>query len=98
VPTPSPSGGPLEFNVAIARVRKDPDRSGQVIVTFQLSVTGGSGEYQYFCEGTALSGPKRDRPSARSGAIVESYKVTSSDGQTVERKFFFAARDFPPVT
>jgi hypothetical protein len=98
VPTPTPSGGPLEFNVTIARVRKDPDHPGQVIVTFQIEVTGGSGAYQYACEGTALSGPTRDRPSARSGAIVESYKVTSSDGQTAERKFFFAARDFPPVT
>jgi hypothetical protein len=79
-------------------VRKDPDRPGQVIVTFQIEATGGSGEYQYLCEGAALSGPTRDRSSARSGAIVESYKVTSSDGQTVEQKFFFAARDFPPVT
>lgn len=98
VPTPPPSGGPLEFNVTIARVRKDPDRPGQLIVTFQIEAAGGSGEYQYFCEGAALSGPTRDRSSARSGAIVESYKVTSSDGQTAERKFFFAARDFPPAT
>jgi len=98
VPTPPPSAEPLNFNVTIARVRKDPDRPGQVIVTFQVEVSGGSGEYQYFCEGSTLSGPTRDRPSGRSGAIVESYKVTSSDGQTVEKKFFFAARDFPPVT
>jgi hypothetical protein len=97
VPTP-PSAGPLQFNVTIARVRKDPDRPGQVIVTFQFEVSGGSGEYQYFCEGNALSGPTRDRPSGRSGAIVESYKVTSSDGQTLEKKFFFASRDFPPAT
>jgi hypothetical protein len=84
--------------VTIARVRKDPDRPGQVIVTFQIEATGGSGEYQYFCEGAALSGATRDRPSARSGAIVESYKVTSSDGQTVEKKFFFHSRDFPKAT
>jgi hypothetical protein len=86
------------LNVTVARVRKDPDRPNQLIVTFQIEVSGGSGEYQYFCEGAALSGPLRDRPSGRSGAIVESYKVTSSDGQTVEKKFFFASRDFPPVT
>jgi hypothetical protein len=97
VPTP-PSGGPLEFNVTIARVRKDPDRPNQLIVTFQIEVTGGSGEYQYFCEGAVLSGPTRDRASGRSGAIVESYKVTSSDGQTAEKRFFFASRDFPPAT
>jgi hypothetical protein len=97
-PTPIPRSEPLDFNVTIARVRKDPDRPKHIIVTFQIEATGGSGEYQYTCEGMVLSGPARDRPSTRSGAIVESYKVTSSDGQTVEKKFFFAARDFPPVT
>jgi hypothetical protein len=97
VPTP-PSRGPLDVNVTIARVRKDPDRPNQVIVTFQIEAAGGSGEYQYFCEGAALSGPARDRSCGRSGAVVESYKVASSDGQTVEKKFYFAARDFPPAT
>ena len=97
-PTPMPSSGPLDFNVTIARVRKDPDRPGQVIVTFQIEATGGSGEYQYLCEGMALSGSLRDRQSAKSGAIVETYKVTSSDGQTVEKKFFFHSRDFPKAT
>jgi hypothetical protein len=97
-PTPPPSSGPLDFNVSVARVRKDPDRPGQLIVTFQIDATGGSGEYEYACEGVALSGHLRDRPSASSGAIVESYKVTSSDGQTVAKKFFFRVRDFPPAT
>jgi hypothetical protein len=97
-PTPAPSRGPLDFNVTVARVRKDPDRKGQVIVTFQIEATGGSGEYQYTCEGVTLSGPTRDRPSGRSGAIVESYKVVSSDGQTVEKKFFFRSSDFPADT
>jgi hypothetical protein len=45
-----------------------------------------------------LSGPTRDRPSGRSGPIIESYRVTSSDGQSVEKKFFFHPRDFPPVS
>ena len=71
---PAPSSGPLDFNVRITRVRKDPDRPGQVIVTFQIDATGGSGEYQYSCEGVALAGATRDRPSGRSGAIVEAYK------------------------
>jgi len=84
--------------VRIARVRKNPDRPGQLVVSFQIDATGGSGDYQYFCEGVALSGSLRDRPSGSSGAIVESYKVTSSDGQTAEKKFFFSARDFPKPT
>jgi hypothetical protein len=97
-PTPPPSSGPLDFNVTVARVRNDPDRKGQIIVTFQIAATGGSGVYRCFCEGMALPGVTRDRSATRSGAIVESYKVTSSDGQTVEKKFFFRARDFPPAT
>ncbi len=97
-PAPAPSSGPLDFNVTIARVRNDPNQKGRVIVTFQINATGGSGVYQYVCEGTALSGPTRDRPAAKSGAIVETYRVTSSDGQNVEKKLFFSARDFPPVT
>jgi hypothetical protein len=97
-PSPTPSTGPLNFDVRIARVRQDPDRPGQVIVSFQIDATGGSGEYQYACEGVALSGSLRDRPSARSGAIVETYQVTSSDGQTVVKKFFFHSRDFPKAT
>jgi hypothetical protein len=99
VPTPTPTpvidSGPLDFNVTITRVRKDPDRKGRVIVTFQIEATGGNGAYQYVCEGSALSGSLRDRPATSTGAIVETYKVTSSDGQTVEKKFFFAAKDFP---
>ncbi len=97
-PSPAPSSGPLDFNVSITRVRKDPDHPGQLIVTFQIAATGGSGDYQYSCDGVALSGATRDRPSGSSGVIVEAYKVTSSDGQTVEKKFFFAARDFPRAT
>ncbi len=95
LPPPQPSTEPLDFHVTIARVHKDADWPQHVIVTFQIEATGGSGEYQYSCEGEALSGPTRDRQATRSGAIVESYKVTSSDGQTVEKKFFFAAHDFP---
>ncbi len=97
-PPPVPSAGPLDVNVTIARVRNNPDQPGQIIVTFQIDATGGSGVYEYYCEGVKLSGPTRDRPATRSGAIVEAYKVVSSDGQTVEKKFFFAARDFPRAT
>jgi hypothetical protein len=97
-PTPLPSSGPLDFNVRIARVRKDLDRPGQLIVSFQIDATGGSGQYQYVCDGVVLSSSLRDRQSSKSGAIVETYKVTSSDGQTVEKKFFFHSRDFPKPT
>jgi hypothetical protein len=96
--TRPPSTGPLDFNVTVARVRKDPDRKGQIIVTFQIDATGGSGEYQYICEGVTLTSPTRDRPSTSTGAIVETYKVTSSDGQTLVKKFFFRAADFPKAT
>jgi hypothetical protein len=96
-PTPRPSAGPLDFNVVIASLRADPDRPDNVIVTFRIEATGGSGEYEYSCEGAPVGGSTRDRPSARSGAIVETYRVMSSDGQSVEKKFFFHSRDFPPT-
>ena len=75
-PTPKPGSEPLDFNVTIARVRKDPDRPKQLIVTFQIEATGGSGEYQYSCEGAALSGPTRDRlsdPIGRDRRIIQSH-------------------------
>ena len=97
-PAPIASSGPLSFNVSIARVRTDPNQQGQIIITFKIEVTGGSGEYQYWCEGSQLAGPLRDRPSTRTGNIVEAYKVISSDGQTVEKKFFFRSHDFPAAT
>ena len=81
--------------MSVTRVRKDPDQPGQLIVTFQIDATGGSGEYEYAAEGVTMTGHLRDRPSASSGAIVETYKVSSSDGQTVVKKFFFRVRDFP---
>ena len=97
-PAPLPSTGPLDFNVVIASVRADPDQPNNVIVTFRVEATGGNGEYQYFCEGTPFSGPTRDRLSGRSGPIIEAYRVASGDGQSVEKKFFFHPRDFPPTT
>ncbi len=97
-PAPVASSGPLDFNVTVAHVRADPDHAGQIIVTFKIDATGGSGEYQYWCDGNPLAGPQRDRPSGRSGNIVEAYKVASSDGQVVEKKFFFRGGDFPAAT
>jgi hypothetical protein len=88
---------PLDFDVMIAKVSKNREKPGQFSVTFQITATGGDGQYQYWCEGAALSGPTRER-NAGSGAIVESYKVVSGDGQVKEKKFFFHSRDFPPAT
>ncbi len=96
-PVPTPSTQPLDFNVSIVDCRKDPNRAKGIILTFKIDAQGGSGVYTYVCEGQTLSGPMRERPSTRSGTIVESYRVTSSDGQTKAKKFFFPASEFPPA-
>jgi hypothetical protein len=81
--------------VRLVSCRPNPDQRNGIILTFQIDATGGSGTYTYTCEGQPLAGPIRDRPATRHGAVVESYTVTSSDGQTKQRKFFFAASTFP---
>lgn len=92
---PGTTGGPLDFDVQLIDCRKDPTRPNGIVLTFKINVTGGTGPYTYICEGQTLSGPQRDRPATRSGTIVESYTVTSSDGQILQKKFFFPASSFP---
>jgi hypothetical protein len=90
-----PSAGPLDFNVRLVGCRKDPDRKNNVILTFEIDVTGGNGVYTYMREGETLDGSRCERAAGRNGSIVDAYRVTSGDGQSVEKKFFFASRDFP---
>ena len=89
------STGLLDFNVRLISCREDPDRHNGLILTFQIDATGGSGQYTYTREGQALPGPVSERPASRGGTIVDAYQVTSSDGQTLEKKFFFPAKSFP---
>jgi len=89
---------PLDFDVHLISCRRDPDadpKQKRLIVTFEIAATGGTPPYTYGCEGQAFSGPRRERPATRQGAIIESYTVTDASGQSKQRKFFFPASEFP---
>jgi hypothetical protein len=96
-PPPGPIE-PLDFDVRLARCRPDPDAEPEqkrLILTFEITVTGGTAPYTYSCDGQPLSGPVRERAARRQGAVIESYTVTDAGGQTSQRKFFFSASEFP---
>lgn len=90
---PSVSNTSLDFDVNVAGCRKDRDRPNGIIVTFQFNVVGGSAPYTYMHENQTLSGPTFDRLATRSGAIIDSFSVTSADGQTQQKKLFFSPKD-----
>jgi hypothetical protein len=98
IETPATPVGPLDFDVRLTRCRRDPDAEPaqkRLILTFEITVTGGAAPYTYVCEGQPLSGPVRERPARRQGAVIESYTVTDATGQSKQRKFFFSASEFP---
>jgi hypothetical protein len=90
---PTISNEPLDFDVNVASCKKDHDRPNGIIVTFQFNVVGGSTPYTYSHEGQTLSGPTFDRLATRSGPIIDNFAVTSSDGQTRQKKLFFSPKD-----
>lgn len=90
-PTTPPA--PLDFDVNVAGCKKDHDRPNAIIVTFQFNVVGGTDPYTYVHEGETLAGPTFDRLATRSGPIIDGFSVTSSDGQTREKKLFFSPKD-----
>ena len=95
---PITPAGPLDFDVRLTRCRPDPDAEPaqkRLILTFEIAVTGGTAPFTYMCEGQPLSGPVRERPAMRQGAVIESYTVTDASGQSKQRKFFFSASEFP---
>jgi len=96
-PPPAPNA-PLDFDVRLISCRRDPDsapKQKRLILTFEITATGGQAPYTYVCEGQSLSSPVRERLATRQGAVIESYTVTDASGQTQQRKFFFPAREFP---
>lgn len=90
---PIVSSGPLSFDVHVVNCRRNPEQSNGIIVTFQFEVTGGSAPYTYIHEDQILAGPAFDRLATRSGPIIDSFAVTSADGQTQQKKLFFSPKD-----
>jgi hypothetical protein len=93
-PTARPvSTGPLDFQVYLVGCRRDDSREGGVILTFKVEATGGNGVYTYVREGQTV--PQiSDRPATKGNAVVDAWRITSGDGQTLERKFQFRGSEF----
>ena len=90
---PPPSSGPLDFSANLVGCRSDSSRDGGIILTFKITATGGNGIYRYYDEGKEVTATY-DRPATKGTAVIISYRVTSSDGQSKETKVFFKASDF----
>ncbi len=90
---PPQSSGPLGFSVTIENCRLDPSREGGVILTMRIDAYGGSGVYTYYREGQQVARTS-DRPATKGTAVIDAYRITSSDGQTTEQKLRFTGSQF----
>ena len=90
---PPPSSGPLNFSASLVGCRLDPSRKGGIVLTFKIEATGGNGVYRYYDEDKEVTAVY-DRAATKGTAVIISYRVTSSDGQSKETKIFFKANDF----
>ena len=92
-PAPPPSSGPLDFSARLDGCRLDSSRAGRLFLKFKIEATGGNGVYRYYDEGKEVTAVY-DRAATKGTAVIISYRVTSSDGQSKETKIFFKANDF----
>ncbi len=91
--TPPRSTGPLIFSVSIVKCQIDPARDGGVILTIRIDAQGGNGVYTYYREDQQVS-RTFERPATKGTAVIDAYRVTSSDGQTAEGKIRFTGSQF----
>ncbi len=91
--TPPVSTGPLDFAINIVGCRPDPTREGGVILTMRFDATGGNGMYTYYREDQKVS-RTFERPATKGTAVIDSYRVDSGDGQSVDRKVRFTGAQF----
>lgn len=87
------STGPLDFAANIVGCRLDPSRGGGVILTIRIDASGGNGVYTYYRENQRVQ-RTFERPATKGTAVIDSYRIESGDGQTVERKVRFTGRQF----
>ncbi len=90
---PPQSTGPLSFSVSIVKCQLDPARDGGVILTIRIDAQGGNGVYTYYREDQQVS-RTFERPATKGTAVIDAYRVTSSDGQTAAGKIRFTGSQF----
>ena len=90
---PPVSSGPLDFSIDIIGCRPDPAREGGVILKMRFDATGGNSVYTYYRENQRVT-RTLERPATKGTAVIDSYRVDSGDGQSVERKERFTGAQF----
>ncbi len=92
--TPRPaSSGPLDFTISLIGCRPDATREGGVILPMRFDATGGNGVYTYYRENQRTT-RTYERPATKGTAVIDSYRVESGDGQSVEKKERFTGSQF----
>jgi type 1 fimbria pilin len=92
--TPRPvSSGPLDFTISLIGCRPDATREGGVILTLRFDATGGNGVYTYYRENQRTT-RTYERPATKGTAAIDSYRVESGDGQSIEKKERFPGSQF----
>jgi hypothetical protein len=101
-PRPRPSAtatAPLTFigmGVYVVKCGLVPttDKPGLVRIQISIEVTGGNGVYQYFDNDSKLWPAKfMDVTGELGTASIGSVKVTSGDGQTIEKEYYIQPND-----
>ncbi len=92
--TPRPvSTGPLDFTISLIGCQLDPTRDGGVILKMRFDATGGNGVYTYYRENQRTT-RTFERPATKGTAVIDSYRVESGDGQSVDKKERFTGSQF----
>jgi hypothetical protein len=88
-PTPA-SRGPLDFSYSIAW-RLTAENPFMAVARVTIQATGGSGVYTYFHDDIQRSGPTFEYNWAACQGNPGSFRVDSSDGQSVRKSYFETA-------
>ncbi len=62
-------------------------------MTIRIDATGGNGIYGYYRENIEVT-QVSERPATKGTAVIDAYRVTSGDGQTVQKKIRFTGSEF----
>jgi hypothetical protein len=99
-PQPKPkSTGPLAFTgsgvyVANCRLTPTTDKPGGIVIQISIEVTGGNGVYQYF-DNDGKQWPSKfiDVQGEKGTASLGRVKVTSGDGQSIDKEYDISPGD-----
>ena len=62
-------------------------------MTIRIDATGGNGIYTYYRENIQVT-QVSERPATKGTAVIDGYRVVSSDGQEAKKKIRFTGSQF----